>query len=32
MNYLDYEKPVILQRTHATIEDFCNKIHRNMVK
>lgn len=28
----DYEKPVILQRTKATIEDFCNKIHRNMVK
>ena len=28
----DYDAPVIIQRRKATIEDFCLKIHRNMIK
>jgi ribosome-interacting GTPase 1 len=28
----DYEQPVIIQRSRSTIEDFCHKIHRNMIK
>jgi ribosome-interacting GTPase 1 len=28
----DYEQPVIIQRVKSTIEDFCNKIHRNMIR
>ncbi len=28
----DYETPVIIPRIHSAIEDFCNKIHRNMIK
>ncbi|KAG1682434.1 Developmentally-regulated GTP-binding protein 1 [Nymphon striatum] len=28
----DYESPVVLQRDHCTIEDFCNKIHRTIIK
>jgi len=28
----DYESPVILQRKRATVEDFCNRIHRNMAR
>jgi ribosome-interacting GTPase 1 len=27
----DYDAPVILARKKATIGDFCNKIHRNMI-
>ena len=27
----DYEEPVILMRKKSTIEDFCNKIHRNIL-
>lgn len=29
---VDYDAPVILQRTKASVEDFCNRIHRNMAK
>jgi len=28
----DYNAPVIIQRHKSAIEDFCNKIHRNMIK
>jgi len=28
----DYSAPVILPRKFSRIEDFCNKIHRNMIK
>jgi hypothetical protein len=28
----DYEQPVIIQRIKSTVEDFCNKIHRNMIR
>lgn len=28
----DYTQPVILPRKFSRIEDFCNKIHRNMIK
>lgn len=28
----DYESPVILQTDHCSIEDFCNKVHRSIVK
>ena len=28
----DYESPVVLQTNHCTIEDFCNKIHRTIIK
>ena len=28
----DYEQPVIIQRVKSTVEDFCNKIHRNMIR
>ncbi len=28
----DYNEPVIIPRTRATIEGFCNRIHRNMIK
>lgn len=28
----DYESPVVLQTEHCTIEDFCNKIHRTILK
>ena len=28
----DYEDPVILPRMHSTIEGFCNRIHRNMIR
>jgi len=28
----DYESPVVLQTDHCTIEDFCNKIHRTILK
>lgn len=28
----DYTAPVILPRKYSRIEDFCNKIHRNMIK
>jgi ribosome-interacting GTPase 1 len=28
----DYDTPVIIQRCKSTIEDFCLKIHRNMIK
>jgi small GTP-binding protein len=28
----DYESPVVLQSNHCTVEDFCNKIHRSILK
>ena len=28
----DYESPVVLQTDHCTLEDFCNKIHRTILK
>lgn len=28
----DYNMPVIMARKHSSIEDFCNKIHRSMIK
>jgi len=28
----DYESPVVLPRSKHTVEDFCNKIHRTIVK
>lgn len=28
----DYEAPVILARDHQTVEDFCNKVHRTLIK
>jgi len=28
----DYESPVVLQTDHCTVEDFCNKIHRTILK
>jgi len=28
----DYESPVVLQTNHCSIEDFCNKIHRSILK
>eukprot|EP00096_Caligus_rogercresseyi_P007929 TRINITY_DN26099_c0_g1_i1.p1 TRINITY_DN26099_c0_g1~~TRINITY_DN26099_c0_g1_i1.p1 ORF type:complete len:368 (+),score=120.40 TRINITY_DN26099_c0_g1_i1:76-1179(+) len=28
----DYESPVVLHNEHCTVEDFCNKIHRTIVK
>lgn len=28
----DYNEPVIIQRTKCQIEDFCNKIHRSMIR
>ena len=28
----DYNEPVVLPRSRATVEDFCNKIHRSMIK
>ena len=28
----DYESPVVLQTNHCTLEDFCNKIHKTILK
>jgi len=28
----DYEAPVILSSDHLTVEDFCNKVHRTLIK
>jgi len=28
----DYQTPVILARKRSSVEDFCNKIHRNMIR
>jgi ribosome-interacting GTPase 1 len=28
----DFNEPVVLHRSHCMIEDFCNKIHKTMVK
>ena len=28
----DYQTPVVMQRTRCSIGDFCNKIHRNMIR
>ncbi|XP_003747304.1 developmentally-regulated GTP-binding protein 1 [Galendromus occidentalis] len=28
----DYEAPVILTRDHLTVEDFCDKVHRTLIK
>merc|ERR1712109_253398 len=28
----DYESPVVLQTNHCTLEDFCNKIHKSILK
>ena len=31
-NSPDYEDPVILSAEHSTVEDFCERIHKDMVK
>jgi ribosome-interacting GTPase 1 len=28
----DYDDPVILSADHTTVEDFCNRIHKDMLK
>lgn len=28
----DYEEPVVLNRKRSSIKDFCNKIHRGLLK
>lgn len=28
----DYESPVVLKTDHCTVEDFCNKLHRSIIK
>lgn len=28
----DYESPVVLQSSKCTVEDFCNKVHRSIIK
>jgi len=28
----DYDEPVVLKQGRSTVEDFCNKIHRSMMK
>ncbi|EDQ90454.1 uncharacterized protein MONBRDRAFT_31858 [Monosiga brevicollis MX1] len=28
----DYDEPVVLRHGTSTVEDFCNKIHKNMIK
>jgi small GTP-binding protein len=28
----DYEDPIILPRKHATVEDFCNRLHKGIIK
>lgn len=28
----DYDEPVVLKHGRSTVEDFCNKIHRSMMK
>ncbi len=28
----DYEAPVVLQTERCTVEDFCNKLHRSIIK
>ena len=28
----DYETPVVISRANSTIADFCNRIHRSMLK
>lgn len=28
----DFNEPVVLHRAHATIEGFCNKLHKTMLK
>ena len=28
----DYEAPVVLKLDHCTVEDFCNKLHRSIIK
>ena len=28
----DYSAPVVLQTAHCTLEDFCNKIHKSILK
>lgn len=28
----DYNEPVVLNAKHSTVEDFCNKIHKTMIK
>ena len=28
----DYDEPVILRKDNPTVEDFCNKIHRGIMR
>ena len=28
----DYQSPVVLKEDHRSVEDFCNKLHRNLLK
>ena len=28
----DYESPVVLRSGYSSIEDFCNKLHRTLIK
>lgn len=28
----DYNEPVVLQRGRCTVEDFCNRLHRSLIK
>jgi len=28
----DYNAPVVLKLDHRSVEDFCNKLHRNIIK
>ncbi len=28
----DYSSPVVLNKEHTTVEDFCNKLHRSIAK
>lgn len=28
----DYNEPVVLPRAHSSVEDFCNRIHKGILK
>ena len=28
----DYNEPVVLPKSHASVEDFCNRIHKSIAK
>ena len=28
----DYDDPIILSRKHCTVEDFCNRLHKGIIK